>query len=266
MIKISQRTVLTSLFITTALTLSTPEHPWAMDIMDIDNPQAQTEELSQDEIKNRARIFLDDLYALNPGIREKWEKDTLGEKFIIKQLLLGKLHLIGNKLKALPESIGNLVNITWISAGGNQLITLPDGIGKLVNLETVYLQGNDLRGLPDSIGNCKMLKELYLNNNPNLKNLPITMGNLTNLGWVSAGETNIKGVPRHIQKAYDGYGDDIYEYDEVVIGFTQKDLQHYIQQEIKNLSDFEDAMDIEKSDNLLSRLPGDLKGQIKKYR
>lgn len=44
-----------------------------------------------------------------------------------------------SELSSLPESIGQLTNITLLDVAGNQLTSLPESLGNLHHLKKVYL-------------------------------------------------------------------------------------------------------------------------------
>ena len=72
----------------------------------------------------------------------------------------------GKEIHELPESIGNLSNLTELYLSGNRLENLPESLGSLSNLTRLNLWGNQLTNLPESIGNLANLTELYLDKNP----------------------------------------------------------------------------------------------------
>jgi Leucine-rich repeat (LRR) protein len=100
----------------------------------------------------------------------------------------------GVPLINLPESIGNLGNLTHIFLMNNQLSELPDSILKLKSLE--YLNGcyNKLTHLPKTFGGLKNLKELILNDNQ-LTSLPDSFGNLENLEILNLDHNMIREIP-----------------------------------------------------------------------
>lgn len=67
-------------------------------------------------------------------------------------VLLQRLWLDGNLMKALPASLGALSALERLSAVGNQLLELPDSIGNLQELKQLELAGNRLQALPASLG------------------------------------------------------------------------------------------------------------------
>ena len=77
-------------------------------------------------------------------------------------LSFAKLRLENNQLTKLPESIGNLTNLTKLHLWNNQLAKLPDSIGNLTKLRWLDLGNNKLAKLPDSIGNLTNLTWLHL--------------------------------------------------------------------------------------------------------
>lgn len=70
-----------------------------------------------------------------------------------------------NDLTTLPESIGDLTQLTYIDIQFNNLTTLPESIGNLTSLEYLSLYNNSLTTLPDSFANLVNLKVLDLDGN-----------------------------------------------------------------------------------------------------
>ncbi len=70
-----------------------------------------------------------------------------------------------NKLTELPDSIGNLTNLTELYCYENQLTELPDSISNLINLTELCCSSNQLTELPDSMGNLTNLAMLICSNN-----------------------------------------------------------------------------------------------------
>ena len=87
----------------------------------------------------------------------------------------------------IPESFGNLVNLTYVDLCASGLTgSIPESIGNLVNLETLQLHINDLSGdLPESIGNLVNLTDLALCENDLTGTIPESIMNLTKLNHLS---------------------------------------------------------------------------------
>jgi leucine-rich repeat protein SHOC2 len=93
---------------------------------------------------------------------------------------LTSLNLYGNSLTSLPESIGKLSKLVELSLGTNQLTSLPISISKLTRLVSLALSRNQFTTLPDRIADLSNLTRLYLNDNQ-LISLPANIGDLTKL-------------------------------------------------------------------------------------
>jgi leucine-rich repeat protein SHOC2 len=105
---------------------------------------------------------------------------------------------IGRKeIYILPESIGDLINLTTLALPNNQLINLPDSIGNLTNLTTLAVPNNRLTNLPDSIGNLTHLITLAVYDNQ-LTSLPNSIGNLTSLTWLELTANKLTSLPDSI--------------------------------------------------------------------
>ncbi len=97
----------------------------------------------------------------------------------------------------MPESIGDLINLSYLNLNGNGLNTLPENIGNLKKLKELNIRDNNLSILPESIGNLKELKELDIGDNY-LKVLPESIGNLKELKELNIGDNNLKILPESI--------------------------------------------------------------------
>ena len=87
-----------------------------------------------------------------------------GKKFPIATTT--KINLKFSNLTSLPESIGNLKNLTILVLLYNKLVTIPESIGNLTNLTYLDLGNNRLVSLPDSIGKLDKLEFFNISNNP----------------------------------------------------------------------------------------------------
>ncbi|QDU11039.1 hypothetical protein [Gimesia aquarii] len=72
------------------------------------------------------------------------------------------LSLHGMDIDELPESIGQLSQLTDLDLGGNILTSLPESLGELTQLTELDLSLNDLELLPESIGQLTQLKSLVI--------------------------------------------------------------------------------------------------------
>eukprot|EP00943_MAST-04B_sp_MAST-4B-sp1_P009868 g9868.t1 len=104
------------------------------------------------------------------------------------------LMVIGNKLQALPDSVGNLQNLLTLWVFNNRLKSLPDSVGNLQNLLNLRVFNNRLKSLPDSVGNLQNLLNLRVFNN-RLKSLPDSVGNLQNLQRFLAWNNTLTSLP-----------------------------------------------------------------------
>ena len=56
-----------------------------------------------------------------------------------------------NKIRVIPGTIGNLINLEVFKISKNLLNSIPEAIGGLVNLEKLWLSDNLLTSLPDGM-------------------------------------------------------------------------------------------------------------------
>ena len=144
------------------------------------------------------------LSLIAQAAEEKWEElalagmglSTLPES--IGQLTnLTSLNLGYNQLTALPESIGQLTNLTSLNLSHNKLIALPESIGQLTNLTSLNLDSKQLTALPESIGQLTSLTSLTLHSNQ-LTALPESIGQLTSLTSLTLHSNQLTALPESI--------------------------------------------------------------------
>ena len=75
------------------------------------------------------------------------------------------LNLEATGIPAVPETIGNLVNLKRLYLADNQLTVIPDSIGQLQSLRVLDLRHNSLETLPPSIANLNSLEDLWVAEN-----------------------------------------------------------------------------------------------------
>lgn len=90
---------------------------------------------------------------------------SIPSEFIYKISNIEKLVLDKNHLINLPNEIGNLTKLAYLSVYGNNLQVLPQSIGKLTSLQYLDLHSNNLQLLPDNIWNLKSLSFLNVSSN-----------------------------------------------------------------------------------------------------
>jgi Leucine-rich repeat (LRR) protein len=100
------------------------------------------------------------------------------------------------KYKSIPESFGNLSNLRELEfTGGSEITDIPESFGSLSNLGSLRMDVR-LNNLPNSFENLASLKSLQLHGY--LYNLPVNIGNLYNLEWLSLDLLKIKEIPESI--------------------------------------------------------------------
>ena len=116
----------------------------------------------------------------------------------LEQLInLTWLNLSYNQLTVLPESLGQLINLTWLDLSYNQLTVLPESLGQLINLTWLGLPENQLTVLPESFGQLINLEILILPGNQ-LIMLPESMGQLTSLIRLSLSSNQLTVLPNNL--------------------------------------------------------------------
>ena len=70
------------------------------------------------------------------------------------------LNLRSLELTRLPESLGQLTQLTELDVSGNQLTSLPEWLGQLTHLLWLHVRGNQLTRLPESLGQLTQLTDL----------------------------------------------------------------------------------------------------------
>ncbi|KAL1271919.1 hypothetical protein QQF64_030935, partial [Cirrhinus molitorella] len=68
------------------------------------------------------------------------------------------------------------------------------------SLEVLFLNDNQLECVPPSVCALKNLSELYLSNNPGIQELPIELGQLSNLWQLDIEDLNITNIPVDVRK------------------------------------------------------------------
>src|SRR5438132_1136305 len=89
------------------------------------------------------------------------------------------LDLENLNLTAIPESLGQLKNLSYLSIFANQVTDIPQSIGQLINLHLLDLSANHLTAIPAALGQLAYLEVLDLRNNQ-LTTIPQSLAALPN--------------------------------------------------------------------------------------
>ena len=72
---------------------------------------------------------------------------------------------IGNRIRRIPDFIGNLTKLTHLEASLNQLESVSEAVSLCRALTTLSLTSNDLKALPDGLCNITSLVTLKVDDN-----------------------------------------------------------------------------------------------------
>lgn len=103
------------------------------------------------------------------------------------------------QVTSIPSSFGLLTKVVKLHLYDNLLTSLPEEIGELVNCQEMHLARNCLTCIPESIGNCSALKELNLDGNQ-LATLPNSIGNLSKLQKLQLTSNKLSSLPESFGK------------------------------------------------------------------
>ena len=92
--------------------------------------------------------------------RLKEVPDAIGDCHALAELYLGT-----NSLTTLPDSICNLRCLVRLDAERNRLHSLPANIGDCTSLTTLVVARNALTQLPESLPRCSRLHDIYIQHN-----------------------------------------------------------------------------------------------------
>ncbi|KAA5824526.1 hypothetical protein FPF71_10145 [Algibacter amylolyticus] len=112
---------------------------------------------------------------------------------------ISSFDLSNKDITNIPEELGNLTEVTYISLSHNSLTSLPESLGNLTKLITLDLEYNNLTSLPNSIGDLTVLRTLILNNNK-LTSLPELIVNTNLSGIVNMNNNNLSSLPDEFGK------------------------------------------------------------------
>eukprot|EP01138_Halocafeteria_seosinensis_P006692 gb/GECG01006841.1/.p1 GENE.gb/GECG01006841.1/~~gb/GECG01006841.1/.p1 ORF type:complete len:859 (+),score=100.56 gb/GECG01006841.1/:1-2577(+) len=107
------------------------------------------------------------------------------------------IRLSNNKLRSLPEGIGNLEFLVSLYVDKNHLQSVPFSLTACHSLRTLDLSENSLTSVPEELCQLRNLENLYLNRN-RLERLPEDIGSLSNLLELKISENRLVELPRGI--------------------------------------------------------------------
>jgi Leucine-rich repeat (LRR) protein len=105
--------------------------------------------------------------------------------------VMRSLDLSYNKLKRIPDVIGDLQNLRHLILNNNQLIELPPELGKLIRLESLVLHDNLLEQLPPTLDQLTNLRKFSAARN-RLRTFPALSSKAKNLDVVDVSENSIE--------------------------------------------------------------------------
>lgn len=97
-------------------------------------------------------------------------------------------------INALPESIGDLVEVEEISLIGNELSALPESFSKLTNLRRLHLSENEFEKFPTQLFGLTNLTHVCIREN-NLNELPENFGELMHVNDIDLDSNRITSIP-----------------------------------------------------------------------
>ncbi|XP_037547029.1 leucine-rich repeat-containing protein 20 [Nematolebias whitei] len=92
---------------------------------------------------------------------------SISSKFFETFTHLRELDLQGNVLTKLPDTVGEMEHLTFISLAHNSFSIFPDKLAEIASLEKIDLEGNSLVEIPlEKLSIMPSLKSLNLKSNP----------------------------------------------------------------------------------------------------
>ncbi len=117
---------------------------------------------------------------------------------ISKMINLTHLNLSHNKISQCIN-LEKLTKLRCLFLNNNRFSAMPDGIGELVDLQEFNMGNNRLTNMSQDITKLKKMKKLCLEHN-NIEQIPRDIGNLVNLCVLDLSYNNITCLPTSIEK------------------------------------------------------------------
>ncbi|CAC5413195.1 Leucine-rich repeat and calponin homology domain-containing protein 2,Leucine-rich repeat and calponin homology domain-containing protein 1,Leucine-rich repeat and calponin homology domain-containing protein 4,Leucine-rich repeat and calponin homology domain-containing protein 3 [Mytilus coruscus] len=140
-------------------------------------------------------------YDLIDTISADLSKNRFSEvpKEVCDHAMLEELNCYHNVIKAIPEAIGRLQNLTFINLSRNQLVVIPPFICELVSLEVLIASHNKLISLPEEMGVLDKLMEIDVSCNE-ISQLPPQIGDLKSLKSLNVRRNMLIELPIELSK------------------------------------------------------------------
>ncbi|XP_052057583.1 leucine-rich repeat and calponin homology domain-containing protein 1-like isoform X2 [Mytilus californianus] len=140
-------------------------------------------------------------YDLIDTISADLSKNRFAEvpKEVCDHAMLEELNCYHNVIKAIPEAIGRLQNLTFINLSRNQLVVIPPFICELVSLEVLIASHNKLISLPEEMGVLDKLMEIDVSCNE-ISQLPPQIGDLKSLKSLNVRRNMLIELPIELSK------------------------------------------------------------------
>lgn len=144
---------------------------------------------------------------------------------------------VTTQLEVLPESFGNISNLSFLYLKWNRLTSLPISFGQLTNLITLELNNNWLTSLPEDIGNLSNMIFLDLGYNF-ITSVPESLCNMENLIYLYLFDNELNSIPQcicNIDMDWNGFDGGGYPF----FGIGGNNLCEDIPDCVENSSNFE---------------------------
>lgn len=169
-------------------------------------------------------------------------------------------------LTFLPETIGNLSNLTYLELCFEEGIKFPESFKNLVNLKELIVFGASNFIMPEFFAELQQLERLDFIECNQVKNLPTNIGKLTHLKIIDIEDSEIQKIPESIcnclnlEKLNLSYGTikSLPKNFSKLINLRELDLSHNQIQELPvNFGKLKKLEKLSLGDNLIERLPED---------
>eukprot|EP00127_Corallochytrium_limacisporum_P006973 Clim_evm27s239 gene=Clim_evmTU27s239 len=124
--------------------------------------------------------------------------NTISPDFLRIQHEVKKFIACCNEIQEIP-TIGLLSEVTTLVLSNNKLKEIPEAIGDLCKLESLHMDNNELIRVPASIGRLSKLKTLTLNRNK-LKEVPRELGFCSSLESLNVSRNQLPYIPAEVAK------------------------------------------------------------------